>query len=176
MVGPQSCLPTQMMTVRQKLLGDLSCCESLFQTVATQTQLARGMAVQQLCERAWKPPWISLNLPVGPLNDFVRNVLPLLKILHKEVTESWNCHLPDDVSSLCLIGYVKRFNLKVRDFWAAFDFEPFRLEPDGTGWDKRSMASWGTVNTCLSFPGSRTSSLPLMWPLCTLSSSGRRPV
>lgn len=93
----------------------------------------------------------------------------------------WRQHLlplSDWLLGMCVIRTpYTSFNLKVRVFWAHLWFwESFRLEPDGAGWDKGTVASWGTVNTCLSFPGSRTSSLPLMRSLCTLSSSSCQPV
>lgn len=98
-----------------------------------------------------------------------------------------NIECDDGISSLCLIGYWgmcvihtphTSLNLKFRVFLGAplWFWDSRRLEPDGAGWDKGTVASWGTVNTCLSFPGSRTSGLPLMPSLCTLSSSSCQPV
>lgn len=166
-VGPKSCSPTTF-SQRQGALGDSHFLACLKRSVSAQPEGHFEHRVEIICSL-----FTILSM------KFCQRC-PLHKLAPN--TNNWkNTRNDDCISSLCLIGYsgmcvihspYTSFNLKFRVFWAHLWFwESFRLEPDGAGWDKGTVASSGTVNTCLSFPSSRTSGLPLMPSLCTLSVS-----
>lgn len=68
---------------------------------------------------------------------------------------TWRCLLllSDWLHGMCVILTPVVFQFKSQGLGGHLWFwESVRLKPDSTGWDKRTLASSGAVNTCLSFP------------------------